>query len=112
MSVNTTLVIAVQYPQNTRKINFEISLHMKLPENQNVTVGLQFNILDRIAALYGDADSSKITVRNVSCSPFILTWTNDSLPLEYCDNKTISTLLQVNIFLYFLFYKSFTLKLF
>lgn len=69
---------------------------MKLHENQNLNVFLQFNLLNQIAKLYNDDNTNKIIVRNVTCNPFVFTWANNTLPLALCDNKTIFELLDVS----------------
>ncbi|XP_065206685.1 dystroglycan 1-like [Planococcus citri] len=95
MSVNTSIIVNVQHPQNARTINFEISLHFKLHENQNLTVPMLFDVLNIVAGFYSDADYGKITIRNVTCNPFVLTWANTTLPRDHCDNKTIMNLINV-----------------
>ncbi|KAK7593099.1 hypothetical protein V9T40_007851 [Parthenolecanium corni] len=97
MTVNTTLPVAVQYQHETQKVNFEISLHMKPVEDKNLTVTFQLELLDHIAHLYGDENTTHINVRNVTCNPFVLTWTNSSLSSDTCDNTTILNLLNVLI---------------
>lgn len=96
MTVNNTLAVSVQYPPETQKVNFEISLQMKPADDKNLTVTLQLELLDRIAKLYGDANTSYIVVRSASCNPFVLTWTNSSLASDTCDNTTILNLLNVS----------------
>lgn len=96
MTVNTTLPVAVQYQHETQKVNFEISLHMKPVEDKNLTVTFQLELLDHIAHLYGDENTTHINVRNVTCNPFVLTWTNSSLSSDTCDNTTILNLLNVS----------------
>ncbi|XP_065199578.1 dystroglycan 1-like [Planococcus citri] len=95
MGVNTSIIVNVQHPQNARTINFEISLHFKLHENQNLTVPMLFEVLNIVSELYKDADYGKMTIRNVTCNPFVLTWANTTLPRDHCDNKTIMNLINV-----------------
>lgn len=97
MTTSTSVIVNVQYPSNTRTINFEVSLHLKLRESQNLTVALQLNLLNEIARLYNDENPSKITVRHVTCDPFVFTWSNTTLSLQSCDNNTILGLLDVRI---------------
>lgn len=96
MSVNSNLTVSVQYPPETQKVNFEISLHMKPVEDKNLTVTFQLELLDRIAKLYGDTSTTFIDVRSATCNPFVLTWTNSSLSSDTCDNTTILNLLNVS----------------
>ena len=101
MSANTSIIINIQHPQNARTINFEISLHMALRENQTPTVALLFDVLNEISTLYNDENYGKIAVRNVTCNPFVFTWSNTTLPIDYCDTKMILNLLSVSKIYYY-----------
>ena len=96
MSSIVLITVVVQHPQQDRKINFEISLHLR-PKNseQRITTRLQLELLNLISALYGDPSTNLIMLRHISCDPLVLTWTNTSLSLETCDNTTIQNLLKV-----------------
>lgn len=96
MAVNTSIIVNVQHPPNARTINFEMSLHINLKQYQSINVGLLFNLLNEIAVAYNDESYGKITVRNVTCNPFVITWANVTLPTDSCDNKTISDLIAVS----------------
>jgi len=96
MSTNTSIAIAVQYPQEERAINFEISFHLRQKSrDQRLTTKLQLKLLEVIAKLYDDVNTDNIMVRHVSCDPFTFTWTNTTLPLDSCDSSTIARLLMV-----------------
>ena len=46
-------------------------------------------LLEKIAAFYGDSDSSQIRVLNFTAGSVIIKWTNDSLPTDTCDEEKV-----------------------
>ena len=52
-------------------------------------LALRLAILKKIAAYYDDADESKIRVLTFSPGSVIMTWTNDSLPTDSCDEEKL-----------------------
>lgn len=52
-------------------------------------LALKLALLKKIAAYYDDADESKITVLTFSPGSVIMTWTNDSLPTDKCDEEKL-----------------------
>ncbi|XP_074620810.1 uncharacterized protein LOC141879422 isoform X2 [Acropora palmata] len=46
-------------------------------------------LLEKIAAFYGDSDSSQIRVLSFTAGSVIMEWTNDSLPTDTCDEEKI-----------------------
>lgn len=99
MSCTNELVVNVPYPSNVNSVNFEISLHMKLPENQtSLNVTTQIELVKRLADVYGNENINNITIRNITFNSdlLVLTWTNDTLSATVCDNETILTLLNVS----------------
>ena len=52
-------------------------------------LALRLALLKKIAAYYDDADDSKIRVLTFSPGSVIMTWTNDSLPTDRCDEEKL-----------------------
>lgn len=52
-------------------------------------LALKLALLKKIAAYYDDADESKIRVLTFSPGSVIMTWTNDSLPTDKCDEEKL-----------------------
>lgn len=52
-------------------------------------VAQRLRLLDKIASYYGDADASKIRVLTFTSGSVIMTWTNDSLPTDTCDEEKV-----------------------
>lgn len=46
-------------------------------------------LLEKIAAFYGDSDSSQIRVLSFTAGSVIMKWTNNSLPTDTCDEEKI-----------------------
>lgn len=55
----------------------------------NRDVALRLALLKKIAVYYDDADESKIRVLTFSPGSVIMTWTNDSLPTDSCDEEKL-----------------------
>lgn len=52
-------------------------------------LALRLALLKKIAVYYDDADESKIRVLKFSPGSVIMTWTNDSLPTDSCDEEKL-----------------------
>lgn len=52
-------------------------------------LALRLALLKKIAGYYDDADESKIRVLKFSPGSVIMTWTNDSLPTDSCDEEKL-----------------------
>ncbi|XP_063226131.1 dystroglycan 1 [Bacillus rossius redtenbacheri] len=95
------LVVWVQQHKGSRAVHHEFSLHLRLEKKFEFpsVVDWEMHVLDSLARLYGDADTSQITVRNVSLQvdPIIFSWTNDSLPRTHCPKKEIDDLFKVMV---------------
>ena len=55
----------------------------------NRDLALRLALLKKIAAYYDDEDESKIRVLTFSPGSVIMTWTNDSLPTDRCDEEKL-----------------------
>lgn len=55
----------------------------------NRDVAQRLLLLKKIAAYYGDADESNIRVLSFASGSVIVTWTNDSLPTDRCDEERV-----------------------
>ena len=53
------------------------------------SLALRLALLKKIATYFDDADDSKIRVLTFSPGSVIMTWTNDSLPTESCDEEKL-----------------------
>ncbi|GAB1606313.1 hypothetical protein Ahia01_000913800 [Argonauta hians] len=47
------------------------------------------NLMRKLSAYFGDDDSSFITILGARPGSLIITWTNNSIATDHCDNKTI-----------------------
>ncbi|XP_049962600.1 dystroglycan 1 isoform X2 [Schistocerca serialis cubense] len=94
-TVSDNLEILVQHHKGRRTVNHEFTLHLRLEKKYEfpTAVDWQLRVLDTLAALYGDPDTSRVTVRNLTVTdPIIFTWTNDSLPRSHCPKDEIDRL--------------------
>ena len=51
-----------------------------------------FQMLDKIRELYDDLNTEQILVRNIGETPFVFSWTNDSLTQQSCPQAEIREL--------------------
>lgn len=102
-SVSDTLEVIVQHHQYRRAVNHEITLIMEptsLLRQQRV---LQWEVMlvNALSRLFGDADTSQITVRHLDVSQLnvngsiSLTFTNDSLPRTVCPHQEIQDMMKI-----------------
>lgn len=88
------LEIHVWQHQSARAVNHEFSMTLKLNKWEfPIAVDWQIEIVRRLANFYKDKNESFITVQVVSTDPFMITWTNDSLPAYPCPREQISQLM-------------------
>lgn len=90
---NEKLEVLVQHHKGRRAVTHEFTAELRLESSRWTfpsAVDWQLRVVDAIARLYDDADTSHITVRAVKLDtdPMVLVWTNDSLPRG--KNKTLS----------------------
>ena len=98
-SVADTLEVQVQHHKVRRSINHEFSLQLRIEKKYDFasSVDWQLKVLDGLARLYGDSDTSNIIVRSISGdSPVTFVWTNETLPRNYCPKEEINKLYKVN----------------
>lgn len=105
-SASDKLEVVVQHHQYRRAVNHEITLIMEptsLLRQQRV---LQWEVVlvEALARLFGDSDTSQITVRHLDVAQLntngsiSLTYTNDSLPRTVCPHQGIQEILKVKLF--------------
>jgi len=96
LMVNDTLELSVQHHKARRTVTHALTLDLAL-QSTPTPVEWQLQLVERLAALYGDADSNKIIVLGVTPQddPITFTWTNDSLPRDHCPREQIDNLLKV-----------------
>ncbi|XP_054279195.1 uncharacterized protein LOC128997581 [Macrosteles quadrilineatus] len=92
----TSGVAATASRQTGSTVTHALTLDLAL-QSTPTPVEWQLQLVDRLAALYGDSDSDKIIVLGVTPQddPITFTWTNDSLPRNHCPREQIDNLLKV-----------------
>lgn len=98
-SVSDMFELQIQHHKGHRAVNFEFSAHLLVNSKWPTSVDWELKIIEALVAVYGDEDSSHITVRSVhqSSQPYVFTWTNDTLPRSYCPRQEIDRLLKVHL---------------
>ncbi|XP_015124762.1 dystroglycan isoform X2 [Diachasma alloeum] len=102
LTVSDSLDIYVQQHKFTKSINHEFSIYLEIVERSEfpTNVDWELKVVQRLAQLYGDTDSSHITVRSIEIenNQAIFTWANDSVPRSSeCPKDEINKLLHVLI---------------
>lgn len=65
-------------------MKFEVNGKKFLAERKHMR-----NLMRKLSSFFGDRDSSYITILDARPGSLILTWTNNSIPTDTCDNATI-----------------------
>lgn len=98
-SVSDTLELTVQHHKGRRNMNHEFTLQLRIEKKYDFasSVDWQLKVLDGLARLYGDPDTSQIVVRSVieESGSVNFTWTNESLPRNTCPKDEINRLFKV-----------------
>lgn len=98
-SVTDVFTIQVQQHKLQRVVNHEISLYMRIEKRQEFPhfVDWCLKTLRALGRIY-NTNMTEITVRNVNYTsePVIFTWTNDSIPTNYCPVEEIDKLYKVS----------------
>lgn len=102
-SVTDKLEVIVQHHQHRRAVNHEITLIMEPTALLRQEKVLQWEVVlvESLARLFGDPDTSQITVRRLDLDQLStngsisLTFTNDSLPRTVCPTQGIQDMLKV-----------------
>ena len=76
-----------QYP-GARLVNHQFTIEFSFTKAKNPK-GWEWMFLNKIPRLYGDFNSESILVRKIGESPFLFTWTNDSLTQQNCPKTEI-----------------------
>ncbi|KAL7286124.1 hypothetical protein TKK_0019638 [Trichogramma kaykai] len=102
LTASDKLDISVQQHKQTRAINHEFTLYLKIVKRSDFlkNVDWQLEVMRNLAQLYGDKDLSYITVRaiDINNDQAIYTWTNDSLiRTSDCPHEEINKLHQMLI---------------
>lgn len=100
-SVTDMFTIQVQQHKLQRVVNHEISLLMRIEKQQEFPhfVDWCLKTLRALGRIY-NTNMTEITVRNVNYTsePVIFTWTNDSIPTNYCPIEEIDNLYKVCVY--------------
>lgn len=92
-SVSERVEITVQQHKSWRTVNHEFTLYARVERKEDFLHPLDWalHIINGIGHVFSATNTSKITVRSVSYAtdPIIFTWTNDSIPTEFCDKSEI-----------------------
>ncbi|KAK6624877.1 hypothetical protein RUM44_011741 [Polyplax serrata] len=96
-SVSDIFSLQIQHHKGHRAVNFEFSAELVPSSNWTTSFDWQERIVNALVNVYGDPDSSQITVRSLLQHhlPYIFSWTNDSLPRSYCPRNDIDNLYKV-----------------
>ncbi|XP_052126502.1 dystroglycan 1 [Frankliniella occidentalis] len=102
-SVSDKLEVVVQHHQHRRAVNHEITLVMEPTAliRQEKVLNWEVVLVETLARLFGDPDTSQITVRHLDVAQLStngsvsLTYTNDSLPRATCPHEGIQNMLKV-----------------
>lgn len=97
-SVSEKLEILVQQHKAKRVVNHEFSLSIHLNHAFPKYVDWCFETLNVLSGVFG-SNMTEFTVRKVEYSydPVVITWTNDSLPTNFCPENEIKELFKVNV---------------
>ncbi|XP_046492349.1 dystroglycan 1 isoform X3 [Neodiprion pinetum] len=100
LRANATLDVHVQQHPQSRSVNHEFNISLRIDKRSAfpTNVDWEFKVVRGLAKLYGDEDTSKITVRqiNIVGDHITFTWSNDSLPRSIeCPEEEISKLFDV-----------------
>nr|XP_008195448.1 PREDICTED: dystroglycan [Tribolium castaneum]XP_008195449.1 PREDICTED: dystroglycan [Tribolium castaneum]XP_974516.2 PREDICTED: dystroglycan [Tribolium castaneum] len=94
-SITDVFTIQVQQHKLQRVVNHEISLFMRIEKQQEFPhfVDWCLKTLRALGKIY-NTNMTEITVRNVNYTsePVVFTWTNDSIPTNYCPVEEIDKL--------------------
>ncbi|XP_025830244.1 uncharacterized protein LOC108735390 isoform X2 [Agrilus planipennis] len=98
-SVSDHLKIRVQHHKSRRAVNHEFSLHVFVEKKYEFphTIDWALRVLRGLGTLYSLGNLSDITVRRIEHNkePMVLTWTNDSLPKDFCPKAEILNLFSI-----------------
>lgn len=94
------LTIQVQQHRLERVINHEFILNLRIEKPQEYPhyVDWSLKVLRALGRIYS-TNMSEITVRHINhtSEPVIFTWSNDSLPTNYCPRTDIDDLFKVRL---------------
>lgn len=107
-NVSDDFEINVQHHKAKRTLTHEFIMKLRIEDKYNLPRPLdwQIRVLQGIRDLYKNENLDHILTRNVEIlsDPVTFTWSNLSLPTDYCPIHDIKKLLAVCFELYFLFY--------
>lgn len=96
--VQEKLNIQVQQHKLDLVVNHEFSLHIRIEKHQEFIhyVDWSLKVLRALGKIY-NTNMSEITVRRIDYThePVIFTWSNDSVPTNYCPKSEIEELYKV-----------------
>ncbi|XP_046746458.1 dystroglycan 1-like isoform X4 [Diprion similis] len=100
LRANATLDVHVQQHPQSRSVNHEFNISLRIDKRSAfpTNVDWEFKVVRGLAKLYGDEDTSKITVRQIDImgDHITFTWSNDSLPRSIeCPEEEINKLFDV-----------------
>jgi len=92
--VKTPCNVSVQPRPASSKPNHELSVTLDLDfEKVAYDLETRVNLINKIAAAFGDKDASKMIITSISRGSVVITWTNNTIPFEPCPEKEIRALL-------------------
>lgn len=86
--------VSVQPQAGSNKHSHELTVTLDL-DFDKVAYDLEtrVNLINKIAAAFGDRDASKMIITRISPGSVVISWTNNTLPFEPCPEKEIRALL-------------------
>jgi dystroglycan 1 len=86
--------VSVQPDPASNKLNHELSVTLDLDYDKVMyDLETRVNVINRIAAAFGDRDASKMIITRISPGSVVISWTNSTIPFEPCPEKEIRALL-------------------
>lgn len=94
-TIITPLTVRIDPPPPTDKASNEFSVTFDL-EYEKVKHDPEtiVNLINKIAAAFGDKDAGKMTILKISPGSVVITYTNNTLPSEPCPQKEVEVLLR------------------
>ncbi|XP_012219868.1 dystroglycan 1 isoform X2 [Linepithema humile] len=89
-------LIVVVHPAPSMSHTVEFSMTLDIPYDSFAHSALQKrNFIEKLRDLYGDKDTSAISLHNISNGSTVITWHNRTLPTSYCAHEEVNRLRSV-----------------
>lgn len=89
-------LVVVVHPAKSMKHTVEFSMTLDIPYDSFAHSALQKrNFVEKLRDLYGDRDTSSISLHSITNGSTVITWYNRTLPESYCAHEEINRLRSV-----------------